>query len=220
MKRNLWLDVSFGALAAVLAITLMVSGCGEEVASEYRQIERLARPGINELLVLSNTNHAAFNSIPPTSDLDTANAAVAAVLGDITVVLGKIREFAVNAGFANAPSVNNIAGGFLPDVMRIDTSEGVAKGGYGANAVGQVSPTDVPDPLMLIGGRRIKDDVINVSYWYLITGLDAGSQAAADDGVSYCGNNLAQGHKPLFGQGGTCAAPTGNPQFPFLPNPY
>src|SRR5262245_22702821 len=63
---------------------------GQAQSGGYVQIERLARPGINEALVVSNANLIAFNSIPPTLDLATDNPAVLAVLKEAAGTLGVV----------------------------------------------------------------------------------------------------------------------------------
>jgi len=83
---------------------------------------------------------------------------------------------------------------FEPDVMRIDTS---AASAYGTPC------GDLTTKPLLCGGRRLDDDVIDATYFYLIAGLSVPSglsgnvpQAVAltSDGVSFAGNNVNQGH--------------------------
>ncbi|WP_228057106.1 DUF4331 family protein [Tychonema sp. LEGE 07203] len=75
---------------------------------------------------------------------------------------------------------NAIAGAFLPDVMRIDTTK---RSGYASatNARGS-----------LIGGGLLMDDVIDITLGALVGSL-------VGDNVSYNGipGNPAQGDKPL-----------------------
>lgn len=92
---------------------------------------------------------------------------------------------------------------FIPDVMRIDTS--IASGYFSGPALCNGAAANSP---LLCGGRKLDDDVIDITYFYLLagaaipTGLN-GSQAAqaqatalVSDGVSFAGaaNNPNQGH--------------------------
>jgi hypothetical protein len=215
---------------------IVMSGCGgseENSVLAYRQIERLARPGINEALILSSAKHAAFNSIAPSLDL-SSDAAVASVRADAVAVLGAIKAYGDANVATSAATVNNTAGGFLPDVMRINTANSFSPtsvsssatntfpGAYASDFAGTAPSTpdvDRADPLRLTGGRMITDDVIDVTYTYLIAGL----AAQIVDGVSYCGQNTtAQGHHALTGwadQAFPCTTTRQAASFPFLAAP-
>ncbi len=137
---------------------------------KYQQVERLARPAINEGLVVSNSLLNAFNSVPPTADLSPAAGPIGTEAIRTLKALGN-----------NDDRTKALLGAFLPDVMRIDTT---GASGY-ANALnGKGSP---------IRGRMLKDDVIDVTLSVLTDGKVKG------DNVSYEGSNLAQGHKALEG---------------------
>ncbi len=138
---------------------------------EYNQVERLARPAINEGLIVTNSFLNAFNSIPPNKDLSDAAAPVRAEAKNTLLALGNSSERA-----------DILLGAFLPDVMRIDTT---IPSGY-VNAVnGKGSP---------IAGRMLKDDVIDQTLSVLTNG------AVKSDNVSYDGNGPSQGHQPLVPQ--------------------
>ncbi len=76
---------------------------------------------------------------------------------------------------------NALLGAFLPDVMRIDTTN---TSGYGNALNAKGSP---------IRGRLLKDDVIDITLSVLTNG------AITSDNASYDGTlgNPAQGHNPL-----------------------
>lgn len=149
----------------------------------YQQFERLARPAINEGLILTQDFLNAFNSIPPSLDLSDAAAPVrneaVATLNAVDLADGQ-----------DNVDPNAIAGAFLPDVMRIDTTK---TSGYASAFNSKGSP---------IGGRMIKDDVIDITLGVLVG-------APVSDNVSYDGapGNPAQGHRPL------------EANFPYLPAP-
>jgi hypothetical protein len=147
---------------------------------QYKQVERLGRPGVNEGLVITNDFLNAFNSISPSQDLSAAAAPVRAEAKASLLALGNSETRA-----------NALLNAFLPDVMRIDTTQ---KSGYlnGLNAQG--AP---------ITGRLLLDDTIDQTLSVLTNG------AITSDNVSYNGvaGNPAQGHNPLV------------PQFPYLALP-
>ncbi|WP_293337238.1 DUF4331 domain-containing protein [Microcoleus sp. CAWBG58] len=142
-------------------------------AGGFKQFERLARPGINEALIVTPQFLEAFNTISPRLDLSAAAAPVrqeaVATLNAVDLLDGK-----------DNVDANAIAKAFLPDVLRIDTTR---PSGYGSAANAQGS---------LIGGRLLLDDVVDITLGALV-----GSPAS--DNVSYNGapGNPAQGHKPL-----------------------
>ena len=149
----------------------------------FKQFERLARPGLNEALIVTPQFLEAFNTIPPRLDL---SAAAAPVRQEAVATLNAV-DLLDNRDNVDA---NAIAGAFLPDVMRIDTTKA---SGYASATNSQGS---------LIGGRMILDDVVDITLGALV-----GSPVG--DNVSYNGTpgNPAQGHKPL------------QPNFPYLALP-
>jgi hypothetical protein len=136
----------------------------------FKQVERLARPAINEGLLVNQEALALFNRISPDEDLKPVAASVRAEAARTLAAVG------------NSPErINALVGAFLPDVMRIDTT---GPSGY-ANALNsRGSP---------IRGRKITDDVIDITLSVLTNG------AVTGDNVSYAGPNLGGvGHQPLL----------------------
>ncbi len=138
--------------------------------NKFQQFERLGRPAVNEGLIVTNDFLNAFNSIPPTADLSDAAAPVGAEAKATLIALGNSDERA-----------NTLLGAFLPDVMRIDTTQ---PSGYGLALNAKGSP---------IRGRLLEDDVIDTTLSVLTNG------AVTADNVYYEGTpgNPSQGHKPL-----------------------
>ena len=132
----------------------------------FVQVERLARPAINEGLVISNDYLNAFNSIPPGADLSDAAAPVRAeAITVLDVVTGLI---------AGGPTSAQVAAQFLPDVMRIDTvvsNPGVGPSTIDAN-VGYISCVNATGagPL-LCGGRKLEDDVMDITLSYIASNI-------------------------------------------------
>jgi len=150
-------------------------------ATEYVQVERLARPAINEGLVITNDYLNAFNSIPPDQDLSDAAAPVRAEAITVLTVLNRL-----GTGLhLHPPTPLDVAAGFLPDVMRIDVSRDLT-----STATAYNSCVDLIDGITgqasLCGGRKIKDDVMDITLSYLIAG-DPSDARPVRDGVDYSG---------------------------------
>jgi hypothetical protein len=198
----------------------------------YKQVEQLARPGIAEALLLSDGFLAGYNATAPTfTGVDSATLGM--VVGEAKTVLKAVYlgvclvngvagltadNGAHPAGLACAAVgtdlfsdaggtvltaealagaqayADKVFGQFEPDVMRIDTS---AASGY-LTLCGDADSTP-----LLCGGRKLDDDVIDITYFYLLAGASVPSGLAGNvpqavaltqDGVSFDGNNSNQGH--------------------------
>ena len=145
----------------------------------YNQVERLARPVINEGLLFTNLYLNALNKVEPdfeASALAGQNPAAriaAPIVGEVKTTLKALGN--------SDERTNALVGAFLPDVMRIDTTN---TSGYGNALNAKGSP---------IRGRLLKDDVADITLSVLTNG------AITSDNVSYDGTpgNPAQGHNPL-----------------------
>lgn len=145
----------------------------------YVQVERLARPGINEGLVLTNDFLNALNSVGP--DFEAAALAGQQPAADIAgPIVGEAKNTLLALGNSEERA-DALLGAFLPDVMRIDTS---GPSGYANDLNAAGSP---------VRGRMLEDDVIDITLNVLSNG------AITTDNVSYEGapGNPAQGHQPL-----------------------
>ncbi len=147
---------------------------------KFKQVERLARPGINEGLVVSNDFLNTLNAVGPDFEAAAlagnpkASKAAGPVVGE---AIQTLKALGNDQNRAQA-----LIGAFLPDVMRIDTT---AETGYGKALNAKGSP---------IRGRLLKDDVIDTTLSVLTNG------AITSDNVSYDGipGNPGQGHAPLL----------------------
>lgn len=202
----------------LLGASLVLTGCGSSTdlnpvnpaqaqtgGGNQVQVEFLARPGIAEALLFTNSNLATYNAVTPafiSRALTIPNGpeatAAAPVLAEAQAVLGL-----VTAGNANL-SVAQAVGAFLPDVMRIDTTLNVAVAApsYAAAVNAQGSP---------VGGRKLTDDTIDITL-QVLTG-----NPAATDNVGYypVAGNPNVGHHNLNGQ----TVQNGTATFPFLAEP-
>lgn len=147
--------------------------------NQYKQVERLARPAINEGLIFTNQYLNALNSVGPDFEAaalvgqQPAARIAAPIVNEATKTLKAIGN--------SDERTNALLGAFLPDVMRIDTT---STSGYGNALNAKGSP---------IRGRLLKDDVIDITLGVLTNG------AITSDNASYEGTpgNPSQGHHPL-----------------------
>lgn len=195
----------------LVGVAAWLAGCSSDSSSSYTQVERLGRPAINEGLVRANANLVAYNSVPPSADLsDAASAVRTDVVGTLTA-LGT----ACTAAGQTPAAVADVAAGFIPDVMRIDTAHTTPVGTaaynndftYVTGVTGTSTPSGATGPVILTGGRKPADDVMDVTLSYLCSKDPTG--ATIQDNVSYAGfgGNAAQGHTALLSA------------FPYLANP-
>jgi hypothetical protein len=147
---------------------------------KFNQVERLARPGINEALIVTNDLLNTLNSVTP----DFEAAALAGrqpAAGAAAPIIAEASRTLQGLG-NDADRTKALLGAFLPDVMRIDTT---GPSGYGNALNAKGSP---------IRGRLLKDDVVDITLSVLTNGT------VTTDNVSYEGTpgNPAQGHDPLI----------------------
>lgn len=228
----------------------------------FHQVEELARPGINEALLISEAFNAGFNAAAPSFagvPADTLDAVVgqaktvlsalylgaclingvAGLTPDTGVKPGAIKCHAVGPAIwmadgvtltpeskaAAAAYADKVFNQFIPDVLRVDTS---------VTSSYLVPCGDLNSTPLLCGGRFLNDDVIDVTYDYLLNGaanyltpgdggaLDQQVLALVSDGVSFSKDpaknslslskpdvaNLQQGH------------PDVTPTFPYSAPPF
>jgi hypothetical protein len=159
---------------------------GEASEQAYQQVERLARPGINEALVLTNANLNLWNSLPPSAD---GTAATAGIIGEVVAVQTAL----INLG-AGGPPVSTVASMFLPDVMRIDVSKTVAPGAVAYNSCQGAAGKP------LCGGRKITDDIADITLSFLGASDPTGN--TVKDNVAYNDH-----HQPVLGSFPYLASP-------------
>ena len=193
----------------------------------YKQVEHLARPGINEALLFTFAYNNGYNATAPSfAGVDTATLGL--VVGEAKTVLKALYlgvcvtnglagftadqglhpaglvcaavgtgVFSDSAATMIAPAsataaqayADKVFSQFEPDVMRIDTS---VASSY-LTLCGDASSTP-----LLCGGRMLRDDVIDVTYDYLLAGAaahlttpSAQLVALTSDGVVYDNSSVA-----------------------------
>lgn len=174
-------------------------------ATEYVQVEHLGRPGINEALLLTDAFLQGYNATAPSfagvpaATLDQVVAEAKTVLRAVYLgacFLNGVAGLTPSTGVKPAGMMCNEVGGallendgetqtaatiaastayadavfglFISDVLRIDTG---AESAYQTLCSG--------GPMLLCGGRWLRDDVIDVTYDFLING--AGTCATPAD---------------------------------------
>lgn len=146
----------------------------------FNQVERLARPAVNEGLVVTNDFLNTLNEVTPAFEA-AALAGQQPAAGAAAPVVGEVQKTLMALG-NDEERTGALIGAFLPDVMRIDTT---APSGYGNALNAKGSP---------VRGRMLTDDVIDITLSVLTDG------AITSDNVSYEGTpgNPSQGHDPLI----------------------
>ena len=188
------------AIGLFAAATLIV-GCGGSDSSfvqsagntqttpqgrSLKQIEQLARPGINEALLFTNSFLNTYNAVSPAFVVQAKingtpeQQAAQPVLNEAVSTLTAFRAAGGNGSLFD---VNKSVAVFLPDVMRVDSSLFIAGSAYAT-----LSPTNN----FPVGGRKLLDDVIDITYAVVLN-------PAVTDNVSYNGTatNPATGHQAL-----------------------
>jgi Domain of unknown function (DUF4331) len=147
---------------------------------KFNQVERLGRPGVNEALLTTNDLLNTLNSVTPEFEA-AALAGKQPAAGAAAPIIAEANRTLKALGNDDTRT-NALLGAFLPDVMRIDTT---VPTGFGSVLNAKGSP---------IGGRLLKDDVVDITLSVLTNG------AVKGDNVSYEGTpgNAAQGHDPLI----------------------
>jgi len=150
-------------LALAVSAAAVVPACGGNShqavmpGTTWVQVERLARPAINEGLFVTNDFLNAVNSISPDQD---GAALVGPVFAEAAATLGALANIGTALG-ATPPAAGDVVAALIPDVMRIDTTITSAGSAY-ANGAVAVGTTVRP-----IAGRKLEDDVIDITYQVL-----------------------------------------------------
>lgn len=162
-----------------LKVTPRSKGETLKLTETYQQIERLGQPLINQALVQDPQQQDRWNQLPPASDRSMSEAAA----------------YGIKAFDSDAQRISERINLLLPDVLRIDTtlpSDFATRTGPKGRAV---------------GGRRIKDDVIDDSLARWSGNFSAGKKLSSDH-VSYDGPNAhGSRHKPVLAEFPYLAAP-------------
>lgn len=131
-----------------------ITAPGVDVTHTYNQVQRLGNPLVSEVLLMKR-DHLFHGSTAP--DADVANFSA------------KVKGF-VAAFRPNATALQTaIAGTLLPDVLTVDTAQPQTTAGYLSYVL---SPTGKG-----YGGRKLADDVVDISLTAVFSDLLDATQA-------------------------------------------
>jgi len=162
--RNLMLG---GSLASVLGLVLLAGCGGSDNGSSphvYNQVDRLARPAVNEVFAtVANNRHATNDTATPAQD------------GQPGFLTDDIQNFMVNVAGRSQATANVVKAVLVPDVMVADLSKtGVPAAYLGVETGGATGST--------FGGRKLTDDVVDISLGVIFGNTVSALGLAADDG--------------------------------------
>lgn len=186
---------------ALLLCLLVLGGCGEDAETNtYVQVDRMGRPGVGLFLLRTVPLLNNYNLLAPAADITSLAAEERTEMNTIINLIG---TYATSHSMSSV-SFDAFSGGFLPDVVRIDTD--IAFSGYTIDTVNVTSN----GYLMLTGGRKLSEDVMDVMLSYLFNRDLAGTSIT--DGVTYNGpgvgvNPAQPGHQALLSEFPYLAAP-------------
>ena len=149
-------------VAVVLSLLLALAGCGgsSNGKTEFTQIDRLARPAVNELFAtVANDRHRTNNMIAPSSDP--------------TQIANDIQFFMTNVAGRSQATTDVVKAVLVPDVMVADMSQTTAAY-LGVETGGATGGT--------FGGRALGDDVIDISLGAVFGNTVSALGLAPDDG--------------------------------------
>jgi len=153
-------------LAGIGALAVALAGCGgggDDGGGQkvYTQMDRLARPAVNEVFAtVANNRHQINDTDNPTDD--AANLA------------GDIQSFMVGTAGRSQAITDVTKAVLVPDVLVADLDQGGKAAYLGVETGGATGGT--------FGGRDLKDDVVDTSLGVIFGNTVPALGLAADDG--------------------------------------
>jgi hypothetical protein len=185
--------------AGLLGITLL-AGCGGSSNSvkTYTQIDRLARPAVNEVFAtVANNRHAVNDSDNPTNDSSQ--------------LANDIQTFMTGTAGRSQAITDVVKAVLVPDVMIADLSQTDSAAYLGSETGGATGGK--------FGGRKLTDDVVDISLGVIFGSTVPNLGLAADDGkeiASLTSDNVSYTTAPKHFQDGSMG---GTATFPYLGPP-
>ncbi len=195
--RNLFLGSS---LACVLGLAAL-AGCGGSGSNNsphvYSQIDRLARPAVNEVFAtVANNRHAINDMSTPAQD------------GQPGFLTDDIQTFMTTVAGRSAATTAVVQAVLVPDVMVADLSQtGVPAAYLGVETGGATGSK--------FGGRKLTDDVVDTSLGVIFGNTVSALGLAPDDGKeipTLTTDNVSYTTAPKHYQDGVVSAAV----FPYL----
>jgi hypothetical protein len=152
----------YRSLALSLPLSLLMAGCGGSSSgkTQFTQVDRLARPAVNELFAtVANNRHRTNNMIAPTNDS--------------TEIANDIQFFMTNVAGRSQATTDVVKAVLVPDVMVADLSQ-TTPAYLGVETAGATGG--------LFGGRALTDDVIDISLGAVFGNTVSALALAPDDG--------------------------------------
>lgn len=152
------------SLACVLGLAAL-AGCGSDNGGPkvYTQIDRLARPAVNEVFAtVANNRHAINDTAIPTQD------------GQPGFLIDDIQFFMINAAGRSQATTDFVKSVLVPDVLVADLSQAGPAAYLGVETAGKTGG--------LFGGRKLTDDVIDTSLGVIFGNTVFALGGAPDDG--------------------------------------
>lgn len=145
-----------------LACGALVAGCGSSSGVRtFRQFDRLARPVVNEALAtVANNRHKTNNEIAPT--------------GDSGQLANDIQSFMTGTAGRSQAITDVVKAVLVPDVMKADLSKPAPAAYLGVETNGATGGT--------FGGRKLTDDVVDISLGVVFGNTVSALGLAPDDG--------------------------------------
>lgn len=122
---------------------VVLAGCGGSNSSQkFEQVDRLARPAVNEVFAsVAGERHKINNQIPP--------------IGDTTQLANDIQGFMRNTAGRSQATTDVVKAVLVPDVMIADLSKTDSAAYLGTETGGATGGK--------FGGRKLTDDVVDIS---------------------------------------------------------
>jgi hypothetical protein len=188
-----------GSLASVLGLVAL-AGCGGSGNSNsphvYSQIDRLARPAVNEVFAtVANNRHAINDTATPSQD------------GQPGFLIDDIQTFMTTAAGRSQATTDVVKAVLVPDVMVADLSQTGPAAYLGVETGGATGGT--------FGGRKLTDDVVDTSLGVIFGNTVSALGLAPDDGKeipTLTTDNVGYTTAPKHYQDGVVSAAT----FPYL----
>lgn len=149
-------------LLAGLVGTFALAGCGGDNNNSsgvqtYTQVDRLARPAVNEVFAtVANNRHAINDTDSPTNDQNQ--------------LANDIQSFMVGTAGRSQAITDVVKAVLVPDVMVADLSKSGSAAYLGSETAGG------------FGGRALTDDVVDISLGVIFGNTVPALGLAADDG--------------------------------------
>ena len=162
MNRSI--SLSLCGLAGLFAMTAL-AGCGggdNNGATTYTQVDRLARPVVNEVFAtVANNRHQVNDTDNPTDD------------GKAGKLTDDIQSFMMGTAGRSQATTDAVKSVLIPDVMKADLTKTGVAGYLGVETGGATGST--------FGGRKLTDDVVDTSLGVVFGNTISALGLAPDD---------------------------------------